>query len=166
VKEEWRPFFDGAYEVSNLGNVRRASPGRCTWAGRPLKHTMMNTGYPCVRPVKDGKNVLRTVHSLVAEAFLGPANGREVNHKDGNKANPRLDNLEYVTHAGNMAHAGKVGLIVRGERHPGSKFTAEDIRSIRAARAAGSTYTQLSRQWCASTCTLFKIVNRKAWRHV
>jgi transposase len=159
--EEWRPFFDGDYEVSNLGNVRRAKPGRKTWVGRPLKAYRMRIGYLAVNPVFGGKNVTRTVHSLVAEAFLGPANGREVNHIDGDKANPRLENLEYVTHRGNMQHAARTGLSPSGERHPSSKLSDDDIAAIRRAQSAGASYGEIAKRWGITLGTVHGIVNRK-----
>ena len=72
----------------------------------------MGMGYYVVNPVVNGKNVLSYVHHLVAIAFLGePLGDQEVNHKDGDKTNNRLDNLEYVTHRENMRHARHLGLV-------------------------------------------------------
>lgn len=117
IAEEWRAILDGDYEVSNLGRVRRARPGRKTWAGRLLATTRMKIGYLKVSPVVNGKNVYMYVHVLVAEAFLGPKpEGHEINHIDGNKANASAANLEYVTHTGNMQHALRMGLLPTGQR--------------------------------------------------
>lgn len=110
--EEWRPFADGNYAVSNFGRVKRLTDGRRTHAGRMMKLTKMSIGYYSVGPTINGKNVKMTVHRLVAEAFIGPCpEGHEVNHKDGDKTNNRVDNLEYVTHQENMVHAHTSGLI-------------------------------------------------------
>ena len=85
MKEQWNPFSDGNYEVSNLGNVRRATPGRRTYPGRPLKASIMGMGYWMVNPVVNGKNVSMYVHRLVAEAFLAkPSEYHEINHKNAN----------------------------------------------------------------------------------
>jgi len=167
VVEEWRPVFGGDYEVSSLGRMRRAKPGRRTHVGRPIKPTKMKIGYWMVRPVVDGRNVQVLLHRLIAEAFIGPRpDGHEVNHIDGDKGNPAASNLEYVTHAGNMRHAAEAGLMVRGEAHPASKLTAENVVAIRAAHGAGASICSLARQWGLSTATAFNIIKRRSWRHI
>lgn len=57
-----------------------------------------------------GKYISIPVHQLVALAFLGPAHGRQVNHKDGDKENNHRSNLEYVSHRENLYHAMETGL--------------------------------------------------------
>lgn len=117
--EEWRPVvgFQG-YEVSNLGRIRSY---RARWRSRRVVHMMatVNAGpttrgrkqYLQLRLRRNGRSISKYVHSLVAEAFVGPCpDGREVNHKDGNKKNCSVDNLEYVTPGQNVAHAWAMGL--------------------------------------------------------
>lgn len=108
--ETWAPVagYEGWYEVSDLGRVRRVGAPQC----RRL-HSQAG-GYVSVRLGRPGtdKKTLQ-VHVLVAKAFLGPRPaGRQVNHKDANKHNPRLDNLEYVTPARNREHAIGLGIPV------------------------------------------------------
>ena len=65
--------------------------------------------------VKLGESGMMRIHRLVAEAFIpNPLNLPEVNHKDGDKKNNCVTNLEWVTHQGNMVHAVETGLF--GER--------------------------------------------------
>lgn len=69
------------------------------------------------------------------EAFVGPKpGGCQVNHKDGNKANDALANLEYVTVSENIRHAFRTGLLVRarGEASPVAKLTDAMANEIRA----------------------------------
>lgn len=67
--------------------------------------------YKTFRLSKDGKPKTFKLHSLLAKAFIpNPLNKREVNHKDGNKLNNNLDNLEWVTHHENMIHSWNMGL--------------------------------------------------------
>src|SRR3972149_1183846 len=95
--EEWRPVvgWEGWYEVSNLGRVRRIKEAAGTRRGHILRWAVGGKPpYPRVFLCREGKVLTKRVHRLVAEAFLGPCpEGQEVNHKDGDKANPRASNL-------------------------------------------------------------------------
>lgn len=94
------------YQVSNHGRVQNRTTGRM------LKYSPTNKGYPKVTLAKDGKYVQRVVHRLVATFFIPKIEGKpEVNHIDGNKNNPQSSNLEWVTHAENLKHAMKTGLV-------------------------------------------------------
>lgn len=110
--EEWRPVFgyEGYYEVSNLGRVRSLprivelrTGQRRPMRGMLRKHTI-SSGYPMVRLSVGGNAENIFVHRLVALAFLGaPERGQEVCHIDGDKLNPRADNLYWGTRAENLA---------------------------------------------------------------
>ena len=110
--EQWKPVngYEGIYEVSSQGRVRSVdrtvtySNGRvCHLEGRVLRTPLSKRGgYPFVNLCIQGKCQVRTVHSLVAEAFIGPRpEGAEVCHNDGNPANNRVDNLRYGTSSDN-----------------------------------------------------------------
>lgn len=109
MKEIFRDVvgYEGKYKVSNLGNV--LSLNFCgTNKPRLLKAKQHHTGYMLVR-LTNGKNKL--VHTLVAQAFIpNPENKRCVNHKDGNKRNNNVANLEWCTHKENVQHAIQTGL--------------------------------------------------------
>lgn len=154
----WRPWRKGNYEVSSHGEVRRATPGRKTYVGRLLKLTKMKIGYLLVRPVVDGKNFQITVHSMVAEVFLGERpEGHEVNHIDGDKTNNRASNLEFVTHAGNMAHARRVGLMAVGERHWNAKLTDKQVSEMRMRLASGARGSAIAREYGVARSTVSQI---------
>lgn len=99
-KEIWKPVkgYEGLYEVSNLGRVRRLWP--ISGHYRMLKTFVRNheQGYWAVNLSKGGKMRTLSVHRLVAEAFIpNPNNLPEVNHKDENKSNSHVENLEWCT---------------------------------------------------------------------
>lgn len=105
--EIWRDVvgFEGIFIVSNYGNVKslprissRGKWGKYTVKGKTLKHVYRNS-YPSVFLLDKYYNV----HRLVAQAFIPNPNGyKEVNHKDENPANCRLDNLEWCDHKYNI----------------------------------------------------------------
>jgi len=92
--EQWKPIegFGYRYEVSSLGKVRSLLSGKLL---KPGKHPH---GYLIVGLSYRGKSTTKTVHNLVAEAFLGySVGGLVVTFKDGNPANPAFTNLKYTT---------------------------------------------------------------------
>jgi hypothetical protein len=116
------PDTGDLYEASSLGRIRskdRTIRRRCRWgqmidqrkAGRVLKPWADAGGYLVVYICFAGKRVATNVHRLVAIAFHGPAEGRDVNHANGDKTDNRPDNLEWCSHAENMAHARSTGLL-------------------------------------------------------
>ena len=109
MNEVWKDVvgYEQYYEVSNQGRVRsksRTVHGMNEWEmeGRVLRQA--NSGrywqvYLCV----NGKGKSKSVHRLVAEAFIpNPDNLPEVNHKDENRYNNHIDNLEWCTHKYNV----------------------------------------------------------------
>lgn len=149
--EKWKPIlgFEGFYEISDMGNVRRTARGKLfnaeqvkqakqmlaqktklkkvaaflgtsittvmsikqgkTWAGdaayRPCKTTLLK-GYVQISLCREGKYTRRAVHRAVWESFVGPIEARlEINHKDLDRSNNRLSNLELMTHQQNVQHA-------------------------------------------------------------
>ena len=110
--EEWRPVVghEGWYEVSDHGRVRRVRPATATRIGYILNPYVWH-GYRYVRLQQDGVKYVCRVHRLVLAAFCGPCPPQhEANHKNGNKADNRPDNLEWITRSENMIHAWAIGL--------------------------------------------------------
>lgn len=107
LMEEWRdaPETHDLFEVSNHGNVRY----KRTKSPKPLNNRSI--GYSYVHYYSGGKQYLRPVHRLVAIAFIpNPENKPFVNHKDGNKRNNHVENLEWCTASENSKHAYDTGL--------------------------------------------------------
>ena len=129
--EIWKDIkgYEGLYQVSNKGRVKSFHRKKIKLLKR---HDFRN--YYAVRLYKDGIIENFLVHRLVAEFFIpNPQNKPQVNHKDGNKLNNCVENLEWVTIQENLLHAVKIGLhkMPSGLKSACSKLTAEDVRYIR-----------------------------------
>lgn len=118
--------YENIYQISNLGRVKSLertindNGGIRILKEKILKQSIHYHGYLYVILNKKKKYV----HRLVAEAFLDNQNNyKEVNHKDGNKQNNRVDNLEWCTRSYNVLHSYKTGLLKakKGEKNGKSK---------------------------------------------
>lgn len=119
VKEIWRDIanYEGRYQISSLGNVKRLAYSYIdTWGtGRfrqkseiVLKTRPNKFGYKMIDLRLYGQRKRVYVHRLVAQAFIpNPNNLPQVNHKDENKLNNNVDNLEWCTHAYNQQYGTK-----------------------------------------------------------
>ncbi|MBR1804879.1 MAG: HNH endonuclease [Selenomonadaceae bacterium] len=106
--------------------------------GRILKPVRTTDGYSQVTLTDKGKQIITRLHILVAQTFIpNPENKPQVNHLDGNRANCRVDNLEWVTPKENIQHAYRTGLAKSGSDHPRSLLTAEQVRYIRRVYKKG-----------------------------
>jgi hypothetical protein len=104
--ENWKAIADsnGIYQISSRGRVKSYKSGD----ELILKPKLQGLGlkYEFVSLYIDGKIHQVTIHRLVAKAFIAnPENKPQVNHKDGNKLNNHIDNLEWVTASENIRHA-------------------------------------------------------------
>jgi hypothetical protein len=172
AEEQWRAVEDGYYEVSDRGRVRRAVAAQGTSPGRVLSNKGVNGFYPSIAIHKDGACCgRRRIHDLVALAFIGPKEpGMEVNHKNGDKTDNTLENLEYVTRKENAVHAYANGLTrlpdSRGSRNPNARLSEKDIPAIRRRVANGETYASVAQDYGVSADSVGSIVRRAGWRHV
>lgn len=99
--------YEGIYKISSLGRVKRVGKYRNQvkeWeSNRILKPATKSKGYMYVQLSKNGKTSPKHIHRLVAEAFIpNPENKPTVNHKNGNKADNSLENLEWATYTENI----------------------------------------------------------------
>jgi hypothetical protein len=107
----WREIagFEGLYSISNIGQVKQVKYNR-------ILKVNYCAPYPTVCLCKENKKRSRSVHRLLAVAFLpNPHNKPEINHKNGNKRDFSLDNLEWVTRSENCLHAYTTGLAIVSE---------------------------------------------------
>jgi hypothetical protein len=118
------------FEVSNDGQLRNVKTGTV------YKQTLGGHGYRQVCVSLGSRNNIKAIkiHKAVAETFIpNHENKSDVNHKDGNKENNIVLNLEWATHKENMQHASKTGLVARvyGIDNASSKLTENDVKYIR-----------------------------------
>lgn len=111
MSKQWRDIKERPnYEVSEIGDVRNKITGVIR---KPVLDK--STGYYKIGFMEGRKTIMKCVHRLVAEAFLGGGEGLDVNHKDGNKLNNAVSNLEFVTRGDNLRHAYDTGLNTRAK---------------------------------------------------
>lgn len=173
--EIWLPCLPG-YSASDHGRIRRDHISR--WQdGEIIRSKAIpelilkpasNRGYRHV--VVKGKH--HYVHRLVLSAHIGECPpGHETNHKDGNKSNNRLDNLEWVTKSQNHRH--RVDILHRiGNRACGgdvstARLTEDQVRDIRDKYVPYHiTAETLAREYGVHPRTIEAVISRKTWRHI
>lgn len=130
----WKPLTRfGMYEVSSIGLVRNIKTGRI------LRQCVNNCGYKTVLLISNGCGKRLLVHRLVATAFIkNPGNLPLVNHKDGNKLNNNVENLEWCTHSENQQHRRKV--LKKGLRKVQCIETGIVYESVKSAADQNGTY--------------------------
>ncbi len=112
---KWKAIeeYGGRYEISTTGQVWSMTTHDI------LKPNRMSHGYVCVHLYKGGRGTrkVHTIHQLVAKAFLpNPKGHTEVNHKNFNRADNRVENLEWVSRKENVQHALAAGRRVKPEK--------------------------------------------------
>lgn len=147
------PGYEGLYRVSNYGHVMS-----CHGSGRLLKPIPKNNGYLCVNLYQNQVMKQNLVHRLVMLAFVGPSE-LQVNHRDGDKTNNNLANLEYVTPQQNLIHAVRTRLIP-------TKLSVSDVQAIKQRHAQKESVQALARRFDVDPKSIRDIVNRIWWKHV
>ena len=124
--------YEGLYQVSNMGRVR--SLDRINALGRRLKGRVLadkhnNRGYHTIALWRDGDIEYKFIHRLVAKAFLdNPDNLPEVNHKDENKENNAVSNLEWCTRKYNNNYGTRLGRVAKTLERPIYAITSSGHR--------------------------------------
>ena len=140
--EEWRNVkdYEGLYKVSNLGRVYSVRRGTV------MKQTLHSTGYRVVSLHKDMKTVVCYVHRLVANAFLPKEEGYyEINHKDEDKSNNAVDNLEWCTRVYNLNYGtAKYRKVINNKKRRAVRCveTGKEYISVNSASRATGAWAQ------------------------
>ena len=167
MQEMWKPVknFENHYEVSSFGKIRSldrevvsSSNKKIKLKGRLIHGTLLKNGYFCVAL---NSKTRKYIHQIVAEAFLPNEQYKKtVNHKDGNKTNNCLDNLEWNTFKQNNDHARETGLNNQhGEKCNLSKYSDQFIEAVRNVHQKYSpNYEELGRMFGLTGCHARQIV--------
>ncbi len=161
--ELWRYVkgFDEQYMVSNFGRVLNFKSNAI------LKQSTNYKGYKVVSLLKDGKPKQKRVHRIVAKAFIGETDKKgadQINHKDGNKSNNHISNLEWCTPKENINHAIQTGLwnYEKGD----NKLNEEKVKEIRRLHSKGMTYEKIAQQFNINKSTARRAGNGTTWSWV
>lgn len=150
----YRTFTVDDYEITRDGEIINKH------SGRYVKPQDNGKGY--YRVSIGGK--LQFVHRLVATKYIpNPDNLPQVNHKDGNKHNNCVDNLEWVTNQQNRNHAMEEGLHTIGEKCSWSKLTKEQVEFIRKHKEI--TSPELSKIFNVAASTIRAIRQGRSWKY-
>lgn len=109
----------------------------------------------------------RYVHQLVARTFIGPpAPGQEVNHRDGDRTNNRLSNLEWMTRSENQLHSrrvlGRHAGVALGNANGNVKVTKAVVRTIRRSSEGSAA---LAARYGITRCSVWQIRTGRTWAH-
>ena len=155
--------YEGLYKVDENGNVFSVRNNKL------LKRMMFPSGYEYVHLCNGkGKTKLFRVHRLVAEMFIPkPNNLPEVNHKDVDKLDNNVKNLEWCTNLENMRHSVETGLRnIKGENNPSAKLTVKDVINIRKEYIPKSKEfgtVALARKYGVTNVMIGKIIRNECW---
>ncbi len=162
--------FINNYEIYRDGSVKRVATNPLmgkSYVGRFLKQESCKNGYKRVTLCDQGKTKRFLVHRLVAMVYLpNPDNLPQVNHKDGNKCNNSVENLEWVSAKDNNLHSINVlnRNTAKGEDRPEAKLTEAAVRDIR--ERVDVNMTHLAREFGVSRSAMQDVVHRRTWKHV
>ena len=179
MEEIWRNVqdYEGLYQISNLGRIKRLA----YWHNvgiknikkiykqeRILKQSRDSSGYKQVCLTKNSKKKSYSIHKMMAIAFIPNLENKEqVNHKDGNKINNIIDNLEWCTYHENLRHAMNHDLRAIGEKHGAAKLKNDDVLYIyKTFKNGEKTIQQLCKMFNMSYASIRDITVKRYWKNL
>lgn len=163
------------YEISSCGRVfslkrKHNQSDKMSNEEIELKIQYIDDAYAIVGLTDDdGNRRMKSVHRLVAEAFIpNPENKRTVNHKDGDKHNNVLSNLEWATYQENSQHAHNTGLNPKqsGEKNAMSKIKEKECIKLIIDMLDGENNNELALKYNLNSRYISLIRGKKRWKHL
>lgn len=155
---------DNMYSISDKGEVYSH------FTNRLLNPYISKRGYYVVNVRVNGKRKSYSVHRLVAENFLEPIEGKtDVNHKDGNKLNNNLDNLEWCDDLDNKRHAWLNGLMRKGEDCSKTGLKESTVRLVCSVLEKSFTIGEILLELQGepvNRSTILNIRSFRSWKHI
>jgi len=162
--EVWKQIKDyPCYMVSDLGRVKSLKFDK----EKILKGGIDTRGYRMVplRNDKGRKTIL--IHRIVAFAFLDIVDGKNcVNHKDGNKTNNVLNNLEWCTQKENVKHSYQNGLCKSKEGNSNGRALLDEKKVLEIRSKQTSKVCDLAREYNVSWSCIKSIILKQTWTHI
>lgn len=162
--ENWKPVpgFEGFYESSDIGRIRRILKN-----GYRILRPRNANGYLAAHLSKGGISMSVKIHKIVFESFCGPRKkGMQLNHKDGDKKNNRIDNIECVTMVENIQHRIKIlGINLNGSKNYNAKLKEKDIPKIIKLHSQGMSAAKIGKIFGVSYAPIYRIIHRRGWLH-
>ena len=177
--ETWRPVvgLENFFEVSDMGRVRstersvrfvdkRGHERFRVKLSKAIAPQKINSGYLVAHMNADGNAYAKTIHSLVAAAFIGPRpKGFDVCHENGDRLDNRAVNLRYDTRTNNHLDRIAHGTIYDGATM--AKLSLVAVRLIRELNDGTSEYiTSMAKAAGVDTHTIRRILRRELWKYV
>jgi len=149
---EWIKGYENIYAINKQGDIYSA------YKKKLKTHDLNKTGYFITDLYKKSRRKKFYVHRLVAETFIeNPENKKQVNHKNLNKIDNRVENLEWTTPGENTRHAyesGKVGVL------------SEVVEEIKKLYATGKhTQAELAEKYGVCSRTILRLVNGQTYNY-
>lgn len=165
--EIWKDVvgYSGLYSVSDQGRVKsfQRNPD-----GVILRQMTNVYGYLKLTLSVNGELKNKTIHSLVTQSFIGECpDNLEISHKDGDRTNNKISNLEYITHKENINKKHKHGTMARGETNGMSSLNEIKVCAMRLLYSTGRyTFTEIGKMFNIHKGTANRAITGQTWSHI